>query len=110
MSQPQALACGDRERPATQQVANGREPSIARTQGASILTEISARPRTPRGDGSQPQPHHNPTTHHRCTTRRAGTWNQSSKAPVRMPAERGARRTVDLDLNDEQRSIQETVR
>src|SRR5438093_8528720 len=31
MSQPPALACGDRDRPATQQVANGREPSVART-------------------------------------------------------------------------------
>src|SRR5436190_11909441 len=42
MSQPQALACGDRERPATQQVANGREPSLARTQGAPILGNIGA--------------------------------------------------------------------
>jgi hypothetical protein len=35
-------------------MAGERKPSQARTQGAPILTEISARPRTPRGDGLQP--------------------------------------------------------
>src|SRR6266513_1639429 len=40
---------------------------------------ISGRPRTPRGDGSQPQPHHDAATRHRWTSRRAGAWNQSSR-------------------------------
>ena len=44
------------------------------------MAEISARPRTPRGDGSQPQRHQNTTGQHRCTSWRTGTWNQPSHA------------------------------
>src|SRR4249919_2483304 len=101
MSQPQALACGGRERPATQQVANGREPSVARTQGgpivepigstedklqgerlAAVTGDLLSKQVSRGGDGSQPQPRQSATTSYRWTSRRAGAWNQSSSPPA----------------------------
>src|SRR4249919_379729 len=78
MSQPQALACGDRERPAIQQVANGREPSSARTQGGSISGHIDPTEDAAmrRFAAAAPPPF---ALRKRRASRRAGVIDQSSR-------------------------------